>query len=110
MRRGRLLLTVAVFLGVAGFQAWTIWMAPNALSFSLRHVHTDNAVILMMGKHILEKGEFPIFYYGQDWFGSLGRSTSPRCSSSSDSRLCSTGSPATRSARRSPCGRSAGAS
>ena len=46
-------------------------MAPNALSFSVRHVHTDNAVMPMMGKHILEKGEFPIFYYGQDWFGSL---------------------------------------
>ena len=27
--------------------------------------------MLLMGKHILEKGEFPIFYYGQDWFGSL---------------------------------------
>ena len=24
-----------------------------------------------MGKHMLEKGEFPIFYYGQEWFGSL---------------------------------------
>ena len=46
-------------------------MAPNALSFSVRHVHTDNAVMPMMGKHILEKGEFPIFYYGQHWFGSL---------------------------------------
>jgi hypothetical protein len=48
-----------------------IWMAPNALSFSMRHMHTDNAVMLLMGKHMLEKGEFPIFYYGQDYFGSL---------------------------------------
>ena len=46
-------------------------MAPTAPSFSPRHVHTDNAVMLLMGKHMLEKGEFPIFYYGQDWFGSL---------------------------------------
>ena len=46
-------------------------MAPNAVCFSVRNVHTDAAVILMMGKHILEKGEFPIFYYGQNWFGSL---------------------------------------
>jgi hypothetical protein len=61
----------ALFLCVAGSHIWMIWMAPNALSFSLRHVHTDNAVILMMGKHILEKGEFPLFYYGQHWFGSL---------------------------------------
>ena len=25
----------------------------------------------LMAKHMLEKGEFPIFYYGQTWFGSL---------------------------------------
>jgi hypothetical protein len=71
MRRSRLLLVVAVFLCVAGARAWTIWMAPNALSFSPHHVHTDNAVVLMMAKHMVEKREFPIFYYGQDWFGSL---------------------------------------
>jgi hypothetical protein len=46
-------------------------MAPTALSFSTDHLHTDNAVMLMMAKHMLEKGEFPIFYYGQSWFGSL---------------------------------------
>ena len=46
-------------------------MAPTAFTFSPEHVHTDNAVMLLMGKHILEKGEFPIFYYGQNWFGSL---------------------------------------
>ena len=46
-------------------------MAPNALSFSEGHVHTDNAVMPLMGKHMLDRGEFPIFYYGQDWFGSL---------------------------------------
>ena len=71
MRRSPLLLPVAVFLCVAGAHVWTIWMAPNALSFSPSHVHTDNAVVLMMAKHMLEKREFPIFYYGQDWFGSL---------------------------------------
>jgi F5/8 type C domain len=70
-RSREVLLVCAVFLWVAGAHVWTIWMAPSALSFSARHVHTDNVVILMMGKHILEKGEFPIFYYGQDWFGSL---------------------------------------
>ena len=69
--RGRRLLPAAVFLCVAGAHIWMIWMAPSALSFSVRHIHTDNAVILLMGKHMLEKGEFPIFYYGQDWFGSL---------------------------------------
>ncbi|MGH7359051.1 MAG: hypothetical protein ACREJR_09570, partial [Candidatus Rokuibacteriota bacterium] len=70
-RRTERLLFGAAFLCVAGAHVWTIWMAPTALSFSARHVHTDNAVIVMMGKHMLEKGEFPIFYYGQDWFGSL---------------------------------------
>ena len=70
-RRSELLLLAAVFLGVVGTHVWMIWMAPTALSFSPHHVHTDNAVMLLMGKHMLEKGEFPIFYYGQDWFGSL---------------------------------------
>jgi F5/8 type C domain len=70
-RRTELCLLAAVFCCVAAAHIWMIWMAPTALSFSVRHVHTDNAVILLMGKHMLEKGEFPIFYYGQDWFGSL---------------------------------------
>jgi F5/8 type C domain len=70
-RRDELGLLAAVSLAVAGAHVWMIWMAPTALSFSPRHIHTDNAVMLMMAKHVLEKGEFPIFYYGQDWFGSL---------------------------------------
>ena len=61
----------AIFLCVAAAHVWMIWMAPTAFTFSPEHVHTDNAVMLLMGKHILEKGEFPIFYYGQNWFGSL---------------------------------------
>ena len=61
----------AIFLCVAAAHVWMIWMAPTAFTFSPQHVHTDNAVMLLMGKHILEKGEFPIFYYGQNWFGSL---------------------------------------
>ena len=44
-RRGRRLLPVAVFLCVAGAHIWMIWMAPSALSFSVRHIHTDNAVM-----------------------------------------------------------------
>lgn len=63
--------TIALFGAIVSVHVWLIMMAPNAFCFSQRHVHTDNAVILLMGKHILEKGEFPIFYYGQDWFGSL---------------------------------------
>lgn len=70
-RRNELSLLAALFLGVAGFHVWMIAMAPRALSFSPEHVHTDNAVMLMMAKHVLEKGEFSIFYYGQNWFGSL---------------------------------------
>jgi len=60
-----------IALCVAAAHIWLIWMAPTALSFSVRHVHTDNAVILLMAKHMLDKGEFPVFYYGQNWFGSL---------------------------------------
>src|SRR5262245_2131916 len=68
--RSRLLL-VATFLCVAAAHVWMIWMAPNALSFSEGHVHTDNAVMPLIGKHMLDRGDFPVFYYGQDWFGSL---------------------------------------
>jgi hypothetical protein len=70
-RRNELWVLAAVFLCVAGTHIWMIWMAPTALSFSPHHVNSDNAVMPLMGKHMLEKGEFPIFYYGQDWFGSL---------------------------------------
>jgi hypothetical protein len=70
-RRTELLLLAAVFLGVAGAHVWTIWMAPSAPSFSPHHVNRDSVVMPLMGRHMLEKGEFPIFYYGQDWFGSL---------------------------------------
>ena len=111
--RPRLLL-VATFLCVAAVHVWMVWMAPNALSFSEGHVHTDNAVMPLMGKHLLDRGEFPIFYYGQDWFGSLpavvhaavfltlggshpGPSISHLCCSSSGGVSCSTCWRATRS-------------
>ena len=34
-------------------------------------IESDEAIIGLMGKHILEDGEFPIFYYGQAYMGSL---------------------------------------
>ena len=72
MRRAtQCLLFATAFLCVAAAHVWMIWMAPNALSFSEGHVHTDNAVMPLMGKHMLDKGEFPIFYYGQHYMGSL---------------------------------------
>jgi hypothetical protein len=70
-RRNELVVLAVVFLCVAGTHIWMIWMAPTALSFSPHHVNTDSAVMPLMGRHMLEKGEFPIFYYGQNWFGSL---------------------------------------
>ena len=70
-RRMERVLFAAIFLCVAGAHIWLAWMAPTALSFSTDHLHTDNAVMPLMAKHMLEKGEFPIFYYGQTWFGSL---------------------------------------
>ena len=36
-------------------------MEPATLSFSVHYVHADDAVILLMAKHMLEKAEFPIF-------------------------------------------------
>jgi hypothetical protein len=31
----------------------------------------DHSIVSLMSKHIYEKGEYPIFFYGQNWFGSI---------------------------------------
>ena len=31
----------------------------------------DEAIVGLMAKHILERGELPVFYYGQHYMGSL---------------------------------------
>ena len=33
--------------------------------------HSDHAIVALMAKHIYQLGEFPIFFYGQDWFGTI---------------------------------------
>ena len=69
--RPRLLL-VATFLCVAAVHVWMVWMAPNALSFSPESRPYGQRRDAPDGQaHARQKGEFPIFYYGQDWFGSL---------------------------------------
>src|SRR5574341_1832636 len=61
-----------ILLGVALlFRVWMIAQAPDSFCFSPEHMSPDQGVILLMAKHMLERGEFPIFYYGQDWFGSV---------------------------------------
>jgi hypothetical protein len=64
-------LAILLVLAAIGMRLWPMAQAPQAFCFSREHVHPDQAVILLMAKHILEQGEFPLFYYGQNWFGSL---------------------------------------
>lgn len=41
-----------------------LYILPNVL-------HADHTVVALMGKHIFEQGNFPIFFYGQNWFGTI---------------------------------------
>lgn len=49
---------------------WVASLAPDTFSFSAKFVAGDEAIVSLMAKHIL-RGEFPIFFYGQNWFGSI---------------------------------------
>lgn len=53
-------LFVGVFLVIA-----VVWFA--ILLTSQTHVHSDEAIIGLMGKHILEGRYFPFYMYGQDY-------------------------------------------
>lgn len=48
-----------------------IGQAPSAFCFSTEHVHTDQGLVVLMAKHILEGGEFPVFQYDTSHLGSL---------------------------------------
>jgi hypothetical protein len=52
----------ALFIGVFVLFA-TLWFA--ILLASQTHVHSDEAIIGLMGKHILEGRYFPFYMYGQ---------------------------------------------
>jgi 4-amino-4-deoxy-L-arabinose transferase-like glycosyltransferase len=58
MRRHALLLALLAFAAAARF---------TILFCSQTHVHSDEAIIGLMGKHILEGRHFPFFMYGQPY-------------------------------------------
>lgn len=56
---------------VVSLRLWMIAQAPSAFGFIAGDVHPDQGVVLLMAKHILEGGEFPIFQYDTAYLGSL---------------------------------------
>src|ERR1043165_8689453 len=58
MRRHGLFLAVFVLIAAARFVI---------LLTSQNHVHSDEAIIGLMGKHILEGRYFPFYMYGQEY-------------------------------------------
>ena len=58
MRRHRLIIGLLIIIGAARFAI---------LLASQTHVHSDEAIIGLMGKHILEGRYFPFYMYGQPY-------------------------------------------
>src|SRR5689334_14748098 len=58
MRRHAFFLALLVFVAAARFAI---------LFSSQKHVHSDEAIIGLMGKHILEGRHFPFYMYGQPY-------------------------------------------
>ncbi len=48
-----------------------IAQAPSAFGFDPGDAHPDQGISVLMAKHILEEGEFPIFQYDTGYLGSL---------------------------------------
>jgi 4-amino-4-deoxy-L-arabinose transferase-like glycosyltransferase len=53
---------------------WTVMAAALAYRIALlattcAHAHADEAIVGVMARHILERGERPLFYYGQSYGG-----------------------------------------
>ncbi len=61
-----------ILLGlVLGVRIWMIAQAPSAFGIDPGDVHPDQGVVVLMAKHILDGGEFPIFQYDTAYLGSL---------------------------------------
>lgn len=41
------------------------------LEWDSHRLRPDHAIVGLMAKHIYEKGEFPVFFYDQNWFGTI---------------------------------------
>src|SRR6266576_4831672 len=63
MRRHALFIGLLIIIAAARF---TILLA------SQTHVHSDEAIIVLMGKHILERRYFPFYMYGQTYNAGAG--------------------------------------
>lgn len=65
------LISFLILLGLMVFsRLWVASLSPGSFSFSAQFVAGDEAIVSLMAKHIYE-GQFPIFFYGQNWFGSI---------------------------------------
>jgi hypothetical protein len=61
-----------ILLGlIIALRIWIILQAPQAFGFDPGDAHPDQGVVVLMAKHILQGGEFPIFHYGQPYLGSM---------------------------------------
>ncbi len=47
------------------------FQSPSSLTLGRVAMPSDLGVIGLMSKHVLEHGEFPFFFWGQNWFGGL---------------------------------------
>lgn len=61
--RWPLLIGMLVLLGLAlrVYKAWTLYAAPDS----------DHGIVYLMAKHMAEGRDFPVFFYGQPYMGSL---------------------------------------
>jgi hypothetical protein len=61
---------ILIFIAV-GFRFLIALQSPNSLSIGPYFLRSDLGTIGLMAKHTLELGEFPFFFWGQNWFGGL---------------------------------------
>jgi hypothetical protein len=64
LRQGELLALAGLLLGSLAVQFWVV--GSNRIP-----LNSDQAIVGLMAKHILERGEHPVFYYGSAYAGSL---------------------------------------
>lgn len=58
-------------LAIAASRLWVASHSPDSLTLAPGFENYDLGIIGLMSKHVLNKGEFPFFFWGQDWFGGL---------------------------------------
>jgi 4-amino-4-deoxy-L-arabinose transferase-like glycosyltransferase len=66
--KGLLFILLGLILAI---RLWVIGQAPAAFGFDPGDVHPDQGVVVLMAKHIMQGGEFPLMHYGQAYLGTL---------------------------------------